>query len=683
MDRTTFVSKVAAALVLSAAALSAAGQATAGFSFASDGIVTPRGKIAWSDVLRVRVYERPTQKLVDVGVRAKAGLVSDGRVHLDCTETLGGSYIPVRLDLDGTYLRVSVRSGDIVEPLGCSYRVMELTVLPGLLDARPEEPGRYLLPIFGGGLAAFGSDVPRRSRDRIYVQQNEWEKMGMINAFGASWQGEGGILGVVHTGDYNAWVDTSVAARGGRSSQAAVLQIREDPGDVQSFECKELLYRWLPDARSWCGLALAFGEYLRGERGLLPLEAREKGNPRLSYILSAVRINIFMGLKRPFVPDGSSPYFSATTFSEAERIVDEVHARGIDRAWFCLVGWIRDGHDGAYPSHFPVNEAAGGEAALRRLIAKIRGYGYAVTPHDNIHSCYAASPDYDNSIPCRTRAGEELPMGVWSGGMIRIGCPHLYLARYGGDFARIKDLGFDGIYYIDALMPPMFRCYDPRHPATEREFIEGQLRVLGWVRSEYGVSATETQAVPALRYIDYGSNGASGNRVFFARLLSPDTKAMLERYIPFLCVAQHGLVAYQTKWIHALRKTGGWIPSMVDGGLPAAETSMRNGANGDYYLDSLDDIMEPWRLCFKVAPEFSRGIATGFEELAPDAVRWRFHNGLEMHVNGTGARVADMPPMSVLALRNGRRIYYADAASGASGRDTPNESSRKGKGRTP
>ena len=81
-------------------------------------------------------------------------------------------------------------------------------------------------------------------------------------------------------------------------------------------------------------------------------------------------------------------------------------------------------------------------------------------------------------------------MGVWSGGMIRIGCPHLYLARYGGDFARIRDLGFEGVYYIDALMPPMFRCYDPRHPATEREFIEGQLRVLNWVRSEYGVSAT-------------------------------------------------------------------------------------------------------------------------------------------------------------------------------------------------
>ena len=68
------------------------------------------GRIAWNDVLKVRLYERPTQKLKDVGVRVKVGLRTDDRVHLDCTEPLGGSYVPVRLDLDGTYLRVSVES---------------------------------------------------------------------------------------------------------------------------------------------------------------------------------------------------------------------------------------------------------------------------------------------------------------------------------------------------------------------------------------------------------------------------------------------------------------------------------------------------------------------------------------------------------------------------------------------
>lgn len=649
---------IAAAAVMAMAALTMASGAFGadGFRFARDGLVTPRGTVAWDDMLEIRSYERPTQKYKTYGVTSKVRIFTESRVEIDFTEKESGAYVPMRLDLDDTYLRARVESGDIVEPLGCSYRVMELVIMPTLLDARIGEDGRYLLPIFGGCIAPFKADRRLFTRDRIYVQQNVWEKMGMINAFGACRSGDG-TLGIVHGGDFSAWVETTIDPTEGRCRQSPVVRVREDPADVQSFERKEILFRNVKGAKDWTKLALAYGDYLRRERELLPLEVREAGNDRLKYILSAVRINIFMGLKQPFVPDGSSPYFSATTFAEAEKIVDEVHARGIDKAWFCLVGWIKDGHDGAYPSHFPVNAAAGGEEALKRLIAKIRGYGYAVTPHDNIHSCYASSADYDSQIPCRTRAGEELPMGIWSGGMIRIGCPHRYVERYGGDFARIRELGFAGIYYIDALMPVLFQCYDPKHPADERQFIEGQLRVLQWMKSEYGVSATETQAVPALKYIDYGSNGGSGDRVYFARLLAPDTKAMFERYVPFYNIAMHGLVVYQSGWVHAFRERGKWLSAIVDGGVPAAETSMRNGANGDYYMDSLDDMMEWWRLCFKVAPEYSRGVTVGFEEFAQDAVHWKFHNGLEMFVNATTSAAGGMPPRSIRLLRNGSEIY--------------------------
>lgn len=632
-----------------------------GFRFERDGLVTPRGTVAWGDMLEVRSYERPTQKYRTYGVTAKVRVFTATRVELDFTEKESGAYVPLRLDLDDTYLRARVDAGDIVEPLGCSYRVMELAILPTVMDAKVGEEGRYLLPIYGGCIAPFRADRRLFTRDRIYVQQNTWEKMGMINAFGASRSGDS-TLGIVHGGDFSAWVETTVDPGTGVCRQSPVVRVREDPADVQSFERKEILFRNLKGAKDWTGLALAYGEYLRTERELLPIEVRAAGNERLQYILGAVRVNIFMGLKKPFVPDGSSPYFSATTFAEAEEIVDEVRARGIDKAWFCLVGWIKDGHDGAYPSHFPVNAQAGGEEGLKRLIAKIRGYGYAVTPHDNIHSCYAASPDYDSQIPCRTRAGEELPMGIWSGGMIRIGCPHLYVQRYGGDFARIKGLGFAGVYYIDALMPVLFQCHDPRHPADERQFIEGQLRVLQWMKSEYGVAATETQAMPALKYIDYGSNGGSGDRVYFSRLLDPDTKAMFERYVPFYNVAMHGLIVYQSGWVHAFRKKGKWLSAIVDGGVPAVETAMRNGANGDYYRDSLDDMMAWWEICFKVAPEFSRGVTTAFEEFAPDAVHWTFHNGLEMWVNATDEAAGGLKPRTIRLTRHGQEIYTGSCA---------------------
>ena len=633
-------------------------QGTEGFQFVEAGLKTERGVITWDEMLEVKTFDRPEQKYRNHGVKATVRVKTENRVDIDFIENESGTYIPMSLRLDGTYLRAIVEAGDIVEPLGSSYRIMEISMMPTLLDAKIGEEGRYLMPMYAGVITPFKAERKLYTRDRIYVQQNMWEKMGMINAFGACRSGDG-VLGVIHGGDFSAWVDTTIDPEKGYCRQSPILRIREDPSDVQSFEKKEVLFRNLKGAKDWTKLALAYGEYLRTEREILPLELREVGNKQLEYVLSAVRINIFMGLKQPFVPDGSSPYFSATTFEEAEKIVDEVKARGIDKAWFCLVGWIKDGHDGAYPSHFPVNSYAGGEAALKKLIAKIRGYGYAVTPHDNVHSCYPASPDYDSEVPCRMRSGEELPMGIWSGGMIRIGCPHRYTQRYGGDYARIKELGFAGVYYIDALMPVLFQCHDPKHPADEREFIEGQLRMLQWMKHEYGASATESPSMPSLKYIDYGCNFQSSDRIFYARLLSPDTKAMFERYVPFYSVAAHGIVIEQSNWIHAYRnKPYKWLGTFVDGGVPAAETSMRNGANGDYYIDSLNDMMAPWEIAFKVAPEFSRGITTAFEELAPDAVHWTFHNGLEIYVNATKKEVADMAPQSLKVLRNGKEIAY-------------------------
>ena len=88
---------------------------------------------------------------------------------------------------------------------GCSYRVMELAILPTVMNATFGEEGRYLLPISGGGVAPFKAASRRFTRDRIYVQQDMWEKMGMINAFGAA-RPSGSTLGIVHEGDFDAWV---------------------------------------------------------------------------------------------------------------------------------------------------------------------------------------------------------------------------------------------------------------------------------------------------------------------------------------------------------------------------------------------------------------------------------------------------------------------------------------------
>ena len=652
-----------AAVSLGSAELKGDGQNGSPVSLAREGVETPRGKVAWGDVVRVRYYQRAAQKRYTGRLDVRVRTFSPEIVRLDCFESESKAYVPVEVRMDGPWLRVSVESGDIVEPLACNYRVTAVECMPTIMDAKNSGEGSYLLPLWGGAEVKLGQAERVTSVDHLYTCQAEWEKMGMVNAFGLS-TGEGSMLGVIDGGEFRAQVETSFDPASDSARQVAVVVVRDDPADSLEHERKEVLFRWVPGAGGHAEMALAWGDYLRNVRGLPTLAVRMKDSPQLAKTLSSLRFNIFIGMKQPFRTDGSGEYFSSTTFEEAEKIVDAAHASGIRKAWVCLVGWIRDGHDGAYPSHFPVNERAGGEAGLRKLIAKIRSYGWDVTPHDNIHSLYDASPDMDASVASITRAGEVQPMGVWAGGMTKLACPQVWQERYGGDFERIADLGFGGVYYIDALGTGMFRCHDPRHPANEREFALGQLRVLGWARARFGVSATETPQAYTLKYIDYGACGGSGSRFWFASMMNEgnktlgDTWRLRPRPLPFFDVAVHGLIALQCSWIHGYRDaTVGDAGLYVDGGVPAVEVCMHPGAIGDYYKDSLKTVAEPYRVYYELLPELACGSAVGFEEYAPDAVHWTFDNGIEVFANASKGEVRGMRPGAVRILRSGKEVF--------------------------
>ena len=118
-----------AALVASSAV-----RAAPGFSFAEQGVETPRGLLAWHEVIALRLYNRPEQKHVaEVPVRATVRRRTAGRVLLDCFEPKSETYVPLELVLDDTYLRVRFVAGEIVEPQGACWRLMQVEVLPRLL----------------------------------------------------------------------------------------------------------------------------------------------------------------------------------------------------------------------------------------------------------------------------------------------------------------------------------------------------------------------------------------------------------------------------------------------------------------------------------------------------------------------------------------------------------------------
>lgn len=630
------------------------------FTIDEKGLSGFRTTLDWKDLLEFQLFLRPEQQnRTHVPDRVWVRVLRPDFAAIDYYDSASGTMVPVEVRVDTRYLRVSILAGDIVEDNSSSWRLMRVAVASSLLDAQTDEAGSYLLPVFGGGLASFRKTGKLRTLDRIYMQQSEWEKFGFVNAFGAQF-GKGAVLGIVHSGDFRAWIETTFNDAPDRTRQRLVFGIRHAASDFPEQEAKTVLFRELPDARDYTDMAFAFREYLLDERGLTPLRERMRGNAVLDYAVKAMRTKIFFGIKKPFVSDGIAPYNCCTTFAEAETMLLEMHRSGITKAIVTLVGWNTGGHDGAYPTHFPVNVEAGGEEALRHLIALAKELGYQIVPHDNSSSMYQCSPAFDRFYISKDENGETQNSGLWAGGLTYLTCPQVFMQRFGGEFHRIRDLGFEGSYYIDGLGTGLFRCSDPAHPANEKELALGQMRALGYVRMLYGSSSTENPAVYTLPYIDEAAHIPCGNRcAFFRKRLPTEFNAICDRAVPFFHIAVHGIITYQSGWIHTYRDDGlkGVLTLFVEGSRPSMEVSERALGCGDDFRASMKDILEPYKVAFEMIGDVHEAFFASYRECAPDAVRVRYDNGVEMDVNATDAEVDGMPPASLVVRRDGKTVY--------------------------
>ena len=141
---------LAAALVVAA---TWAANAADGFSLGEDALSTPRGKIAWRDLLTLRLYERAPQKNIEkTSLRVSVRTLSPDRAELDFVEPDSGTYVPVTVWNESRWLKIEVDATDIVEPLGGCWRLMKIVFAPTLLEVAPDEKGEYLLPLFSGAV---------------------------------------------------------------------------------------------------------------------------------------------------------------------------------------------------------------------------------------------------------------------------------------------------------------------------------------------------------------------------------------------------------------------------------------------------------------------------------------------------------------------------------------------------
>jgi hypothetical protein len=547
-------------------------------------------------------------------------------------------------------VELSIPADTVVECDPTYARLLTLDLLPGFGAAHAGEAGYLLLPCFCGAIHRFTHGVSREERVTLYAEQAQWAMRSNFNCIGmhtedASW------CAVVCDGEFDAQ-----AVIRSHAGEDAVYSIH--PG---------LVYRWahtdalLPGTRTvryylcdpteggWSAFARRYRRFLREERGVRTWAEKAEDNPRVLDFAHSFPMKIFQGCKtRAF--DGQGTYQPATSFAEAREILQRMQADGIRRITAQMVGWNLGGHDGCYPTRFPINPVEGGEADFRELIAWGKDHQVCVTAHDNYQDSYEVSDDYSCEDGMVLRDGSLWRNVPWSGGFNMRMCPLRSIRHAQRDLPQMKALGIKGNYYLDALAA-FNTCHASAHPANRATYLAAFREILTYTRELFGTLSLEVPYGPYFDLMDgvYLDDHAAGLAKF-----TDFVPHFIDGIVPFLPIALHNSVCYQCG---GGRKT--WradaLRALAWGGKPTIEVSARPAMDGHTmptYADLADFAREGYRLCCE---EFGDRITQDLDEVAtpePGVYHSRYGDGVSLLVNtGTTPAVVDgqvVAPQSVV-----------------------------------
>ena len=330
-------------------------------------------------------------------------------------------------------------------------------------------------------------------------------------------------------------------------------------------------YHRLPAADAdYSGMAREYRRYQLERGACLPLRERAAKNPTLAYAKDAVLIRIRMGWKP--VPatvlhqtlKNEPPMHVACTFATVERLMDKLYAAGVKKAELTLVGWNVKGHDGRWPSAFPVAEELGGEEGLRRVIEKAKTYGYLIDGHTNSTDAYEISPLWDENDLLVGRDGKHMPIGNWSGGAGRALCPACALKQAETILPQVAKMGFHGLHYVDVVNIVMPRvCYSKVHPVNIAQSIDCHRQLARLCHDRFGGYSSEGVFDFSARYLDYGLYVC-----FNEKKITP----LCDALIPWWQLVYHGIIMsnpYAVTVNYPIKGTHAHLKLLECGGRPS------------------------------------------------------------------------------------------------------------------
>ena len=401
---------------------------------------------------------------------------------------------------------------------------------------------------------------------------------------------------------------------------------------------------------TYSGMARCYRNYQLSRGACRTLKERIKENPDLEESAKSTMIRMRMGWK-PVPPtvleqteENEPPLHVAITFDRAKEILKRCREKGLKHAEFCLVGWNKGGHDGAFPDLFPVEEAFGGEAKLRELLDYSKECNYNVSAHTNLVDSYSFSKRCTPADRLIDPDGTDHLGGQWGGGQSYYLCPKCAHERFAEeDFAALKELGFRGTHYLDvASIKLPDSCHSPVHPLSKEENALWRTKTMALARKYFGAVSSEGPIDFCVEAMDYSLYVNFG-------LTIENPPALCEGIIPFWSLVYHGIVTCNCSYatVNEMVKNDPdlWLYNLEFGGRPTGyfhskfRPAQDNKLEPDLRCSTDEELESGIDALVARAEEFEKIAHLQFEfieeheEIAPGVIRERYSDGTVITIN--------------------------------------------------
>ena len=393
------------------------------------------------------------------------------------------------------------------------FRVFSVDMLPGLVTVGAA--GHILLPCATGMVTSPYGKPAVSDRFLIYMEQSRWELTPLLPIVAAE-DSQGGLTLIATEGDCDAEVRVRTDGKGNGSVGMGAM-LRQSFWDPMDPMPRRVLFSPIgPGDDLVHAAAKRLRRHVIEDRNKPTIKQRAEQSPEVQYMLDSMTMKTFYGMQNLGLERtdhlGEQPTYNAwMTFDECGQWMSRLHELGLEKIHFMHTAWTTRGHDGLWPSRFPVEERIGGQAGFERLIQHGQSLGYRMGVHDNFMCNVVGSPGWEDEVIVQDEAGRPMLHGWWGGGLEYTCWPLAFEHhRLDGVFEQIKALGVEGPYYCDYMMQPLEVNHHPKHRGPRSEFNRGMQHILERAANHFGSSATEMGTLPGALACDYVTTCSSG-----------------------------------------------------------------------------------------------------------------------------------------------------------------------------